>query len=46
MQRLIDAIHLEQSLPTSSPADNNHVMTRNFAITTNHEHAVAYKVES
>lgn len=32
MQRLIDAIHLEQSLPTSSPADNNHVMTRNFAV--------------
>lgn len=32
MQRLIDAIHLEQSLPTSSPADNNHVMTRHFAV--------------
>ena len=32
MQRLIDAIHLEQSLPTPSPADNNHVMTRHFAV--------------
>ena len=32
MQRLIDAIHLEQSLPASSPADNNHVMTRHFAV--------------
>ena len=32
MQRLIDANHLEQSLPTSSPADNNHVMTRHFAV--------------
>lgn len=32
MQRLIDATHLEQSLPTSSPADNNHVMTRHFAV--------------
>lgn len=32
MQRLIDAFHLEQSLPTSSPADNNHVMTRHFAV--------------
>ena len=32
MQRLIDANHLEQSLPASSPADNNHVMTRHFAV--------------
>lgn len=32
MQRLIDATHLEQSLPASSPADNNHVMTRHFAV--------------
>ena len=32
MQRLIDATHLEQSLPTSSQADNNHVMTRHFAV--------------
>lgn len=32
MQRLIDATHLEQSLPSSSPADNNHVMTRHFAV--------------
>ncbi len=32
MQRLIDATHLEQSLPTPSPADNNHVMTRHFAV--------------
>lgn len=32
MQRLIDANHLEQSLPTSSPADSNHVMTRHFAV--------------
>ena len=36
MQRLIDATHLEQSLPTPSPADNNHVMTRHFAVESFH----------